>query len=255
MVLDTLASRIKRRTGAPSIAAAAAAAREGRSARFVWASTKLAWIDTATASTIVGPVLANAPLWKAHLAKRKQAAAECADAGMPDPAPAVAVAGAFKLDAPDGLQPVPCNAGVRQLLATLKAEILELVSALTTLRFFVRLCMPRIEDGNNFGVGVQEELLGMLNSGRVSGLSVLKTVARYFFNRGKILTDIKKNPDVPDFVCHLRDLDEQQYVNLVTSVSDLRNNYTMLYDKLVKNEEKLLRPKGSQSSAAAMAMY
>ena len=247
MVLDTLHTRIRRRTGASTIAGAQAAERDARHARFVWQGTKgLEWIDASTTSTLVAPVLANVPLWKAHAAARKRAEAEATAAGVAAPA---------EVAAPDGLADVPCNAGIRALLATLKAEILELVSALTTLRFFVRLMMPRIEDGNNFGVGVQEELLGMLNSGRVSGLGVLKTVTKYFFNRGRVLTDIKKNPGVPDFVMHLRDLDEQQYVNLVTSVSDLRNNYTMLYDKLVKNEEKLLRPKGVQSHTAAMGMY
>lgn len=59
---------------------------------------------------------------------------------------------------------------------------------------------------------------------------------------------MRKYDDVEDFVTAARDLDEKQYIHLVQSICDLRNNYALLYDKITKNKEKLIKPRGSSST-------
>lgn len=53
--------------------------------------------------------------------------------------------------------------GVRDAIVILKKQIRDMLTELSTLRLWIRLQMPRMEDGNNFGVEVQEEILSMVN--------------------------------------------------------------------------------------------
>ena len=151
--------------------------------------------------------------------------------------------------------PVALNTAIGEINEQMKREILIMVRDLSLLRVWLRLNQPKIEDGNNFGVAVQEEILAMLNSGRVSGLAVLGLVSKYHFSRGKRLTQMRKHPNIQDYYNAARDMDEKQFINLCQSVYDLRTNYALLHDKISKNKEKLLRPKGEDNGQGHMLMY
>ena len=44
---------------------------------------------------------------------------------------------------------------VKDVLTILKRELMELIENLNVVKIWIQLNIPRIEDGNNFGVGVQ----------------------------------------------------------------------------------------------------
>uniref|UniRef100_A0A7S3PIM3 Proteasome activator PA28 C-terminal domain-containing protein n=1 Tax=Aplanochytrium stocchinoi TaxID=215587 RepID=A0A7S3PIM3_9STRA len=144
---------------------------------------------------------------------------------------------------------IPVNSRIREIIDQIKAEICDMISDLSTLRAWIRLNTPKIEDGNNFGVEVQEEILTMLSRGRVSGLSVLQVVSKYYSRRAKLLSDMRKRPNIEEYASAAKDLDERQFIHLAQSVCDLRNNYALLYDKITKNKEKLVKPKSSHELA------
>ncbi|KNC72720.1 hypothetical protein SARC_14719, partial [Sphaeroforma arctica JP610] len=50
---------------------------------------------------------------------------------------------------------IPSNELVISLLKVLKMEILQLVEFCNTVKIWIQLNIPRIEDGNNFGVSIQ----------------------------------------------------------------------------------------------------
>merc|ERR1711983_78075 len=56
------------------------------------------------------------------------------------------------------------NSHIVNLIDRIKPEIWSLLDAINTLRMWVILLIPKIEDGNNFGVEVQEETLGELKA-------------------------------------------------------------------------------------------
>eukprot|EP00947_MAST-08B_sp_MAST-8B-sp1_P002584 g2584.t1 len=89
---------------------------------------------------------------------------------------------------------VSCNAEVVKLLEVLKSEVVQLIDMLGTLKLWVSLNVPRIEDGNNFGVVVQQEIVAMLDSGRMSGVAVLEVIKNYFYRRGKLISGSLKRP-------------------------------------------------------------
>jgi len=50
---------------------------------------------------------------------------------------------------------VPCNSRLKKIVAVLKPDIRTLIEKCNTVRMWVTLLIPKIEDGNNFGVSIQ----------------------------------------------------------------------------------------------------
>lgn len=147
---------------------------------------------------------------------------------------------------------VPSNPTLKTLLGVLKKEVLELIYTCNTIKVWVQLNIPRIEDGNNFGVGVQEEIVGELSRAEDSGLNVLESMTKYFLMRARIVSKILKWPQVEDYAQSVRELDEKQFISLKLSGLDLRNNYHILFDTITKNMNKLSKPREDSSMSSLM---
>jgi len=145
--------------------------------------------------------------------------------------------------------PVPSNKVILDLLALLKKEVLELIETINTVKIWIQLNIPKIEDGNNFGVSIQEETVSELGRAEDSGFSVLESMTKYFITRAKLVSKILKYPKVEDYRQSVIELDEKEFVNLKLCCLDLRNNYSILYDMITKNLEKIRTPRSSNHSA------
>uniref|UniRef100_A0A2K5QBZ8 Proteasome activator complex subunit 3 n=1 Tax=Cebus imitator TaxID=2715852 RepID=A0A2K5QBZ8_CEBIM len=87
------------------------------------------------------------------------------------------------------------------------------------------LLIPRIEDGNNFGVSIQEETV-----------TELRTVET------KLVSKIAKYPHVQDYHHTMTEIDEKEYIGLWLIISELRNQYVTVHDTILKNIEKINGP-------------
>jgi len=148
---------------------------------------------------------------------------------------------------------MPSNEHVELLYVRLKNEILEMVDSLNLLRLWLRLKVPKHQTGNNFRTEVLAEVLSMLGSGRLSGLSVLEVVAKYFLRRAKYVSDAKKYPRSEDMARMVTDLDEKQYICLIQGAMGLRNTFMLLADKFKKNFSHIL-DSGASNARNAKAM-
>lgn len=61
---------------------------------------------------------------------------------------------------------------------------------------WVLFLIPRIEDGNNFGVSIQEDTLGEIRTVESEAAAYFDQVSRYYMSRGKIVAKIAKYPHV-----------------------------------------------------------
>lgn len=61
---------------------------------------------------------------------------------------------------------------------------------------WVLFLIPRIEDGNNFGVSIQEETLSEIRTVEAEAAAYFDQMSRYFLSRAKIITKIAKYPHV-----------------------------------------------------------
>ena len=57
---------------------------------------------------------------------------------------------------------------------------------------WIAFLIPKIEDGNNFGVGIQEETLEEIRSVESEASVFYEQIARYYLNRAKIISKVRE---------------------------------------------------------------
>ena len=92
-------------------------------------------------------------------------------------------------------------------------------------RLWIQFNIPKIEDGNNFGVGIQEEVLGEAVSIEKDASNFLEQMTRYHMSRAKMLTKVIKFPNIMDYHECVKNADEMQAISLRYIVMEMRNHY------------------------------
>ncbi|XP_051272581.1 proteasome activator complex subunit 3 isoform X1 [Dicentrarchus labrax] len=141
------------------------------------------------------------------------------------------------------------NGNLVDLIEKVKPEIRTLIEKCNTVKMWVQLLIPRIEDGNNFGVSIQEETVAELRTVEGEAASYLDQISRYYITRAKLVSKIAKYPHVEDYRRTVTEIDEKEYISLKIIVSELRNQYVTLHDMILKNIEKIKRPRSSNADA------
>ncbi|XP_069817758.1 proteasome activator complex subunit 1-like [Dendropsophus ebraccatus] len=109
---------------------------------------------------------------------------------------------------------------------------------------WLQLHIPQIEDGNNFGVAVQEKVFELMTNVRTKIDASHTQISKYLSDRGDAVAKASKSPHVGDYRALVQQLDESQYCELRIAAMDIRNFYAMLYDIIVKNYSKIKKPRG-----------
>jgi len=122
-----------------------------------------------------------------------------------------------------------------------------MAAMLDQVKLWVTLTMPKIEDGDNFGVQIQEEVLGELHRAQESAFNLRDAARQDYLSRAKICTKILKYPNVEDYHLALREHDEKQLYLARQHMFDLRNMYAVLTDLMHKNITKIRVPKANNS--------
>ncbi|XP_062331522.1 proteasome activator complex subunit 3 [Osmerus eperlanus] len=157
------------------------------------------------------------------------------------------VAGTKVFVMPGGM--MKSNGKLVDLIEKVKPEIRTLIEKCNTVKMWVQLLIPRIEDGNNFGVSIQEETVAELRTVEGEAASYLDQISRYYITRAKLVSKIAKYPHVEDYRRTVTEIDEKEYISLKIIVSELRNQYVTLHDMILKNIEKIKRPRSSNTDA------
>ncbi|KAF8820589.1 putative subunit of proteaseome activator complex [Cardiosporidium cionae] len=142
---------------------------------------------------------------------------------------------------------MPHHKQIVQELEKIKIEAAELIEMVGNIKLWIQLNVPRIEDGNNFGVGIQEEAIQELARVEDSAFNLFDSIVKYYMARAKLSCKIIKYPNVCDYQEAVRELDEKEWLHSKITKVDMRNNYSMLYDLLSKNWEKVVKPKNEDS--------
>ena len=143
---------------------------------------------------------------------------------------------------------IPCNKEILDIMEVLKKEVLELIDMLSTMKLWVRLSRPKFEDGNNFGVDVQNDVLTSLTTGAASAKNMLSQFHQYYVRRASFMRRCEKYPKVEDWKQSVVISDEKQYDEAVNVIGDLQQLYLTLYDRLMKNWKMVTMPKGRERS-------
>lgn len=140
--------------------------------------------------------------------------------------------------------PICTNETVEGLLKNTKAEISTLKEKLNTLSLWMQLQVPKVEDGNNFGVAVQEKVFEHLTNTRTKIEAFQTSLAKYSNERGDAVAKAAKQPHVGNYRELVHQLDQYLYCELRLIVLEIRNIYAVLFDMITKNYIKIKKPKG-----------
>ncbi|KPP60971.1 Proteasome activator complex subunit 1-like, partial [Scleropages formosus] len=140
--------------------------------------------------------------------------------------------------------PIAINERVERLLKDIKPHIQTLKEKLNTVSMWVQLQIPKIEDGNNFGVAVQEKVFEFLTNTRTKIEGFQTQISKYYSERGDAVSKASKQPHVGDYRQLVHELDQHQYCELRVVILEIRNSYAVLYDIITKNYDKIKKPRG-----------
>jgi len=146
---------------------------------------------------------------------------------------------------PNGI--APCNKYVVELIEVVKPLIRQLVEDANLLKMWILFLIPRIEDGNNFGVSIQEDTLGEIRTVEGEAAAYFDQMSRYFLSRAKTVAKVAKYPHVEDYRRTIQEIDEKEYLSLRLVVAELRNHYATLHDMVTKNLDKIKTPRSSNT--------
>ncbi|XP_046880412.1 proteasome activator complex subunit 1 isoform X2 [Hypomesus transpacificus] len=144
--------------------------------------------------------------------------------------------------------PIACNERVERLLKEIKPQIQTLKEKLNTVSMWVQLQIPKIEDGNNFGVAVQEKVFELLTNTRTKIEGFQTQISKYYSERGDAVAKASKQPHVGDYRQLVHELDQSQYCELRVVVLEIRNTYAVLFDIIDKNYDKIKKPRGDSKA-------
>ncbi|KAI0095197.1 proteasome activator pa28, REG alpha/beta subunit [Irpex rosettiformis] len=131
----------------------------------------------------------------------------------------------------------------------IKKECEELADAIDKVKLWINLSMPKIEDGDNFGVQIQEEVLTELHRSQESAYNLRDSARQSHMNRAKLCSKLIKYPHIEDYTLALKEHDEKQLYIARQNLFDIRNVYAILTDILHKNLHKIRSPKGNNATA------
>jgi len=141
----------------------------------------------------------------------------------------------------------PCNKHIVEIVDLAKPHIRQLVEDTNLLKMWIQFLIPRIEDGNNFGVSIQEDTLTEIRTVESDAAAFFDQISRYFMTRAKIVSKVAKYPHVEDYRRTVHELDEKEFLSLRLVLCELRNHYSTLHDLVTKNLEKIKKPRSSNA--------
>lgn len=145
--------------------------------------------------------------------------------------------------------PVPSNEKLKLMISVVKPHIKQLVEHSNVLKMWITFMIPKIEDGNNFGVSIQEDILAEIQSVESEAAAFYDQMSRYFVSRAKVISKVAKYPHIADYRQAVKELDEKEYLSLWLVLCEIRNRYCTLHDIVTKNLEKIKKPRSSNNEA------
>ncbi|CAH0473697.1 unnamed protein product [Peronospora belbahrii] len=182
---------------------------------------------------------------------------------------------------------VGSNGDVHALVAVVGDEVAQLMSAIQLLQVWIHLQVPKVEDGNNFGVEVQKyaymhlkealekwqktwDSLAEYSSARATAVEKVNAKVSSETSTTTTITSTKGGKDgdedksvtakvekqsntgnqaVEDAIAAVVELDIKWYFNLVRALEGVRDQYAVTEDVITKNKEKIELPRGRNDRA------
>jgi proteasome activator subunit 3 (PA28 gamma) len=159
-----------------------------------------------------------------------------------------AVSGCKVILFPNGA--IPTNQKVFELLKIVKPFIIHFLDSSAMLKLWIQILIPQVEDFKaDLALEIQEGTLAEIRGIEAEVANYLDHIYKYYAVRGKLVSKLAKYPHVADYKQSICELDEKMFMTGRLVAMELRNHYTTVHDILVKNMEKIKRPRSNTHDA------
>lgn len=138
------------------------------------------------------------------------------------------------------------NEKIMNIVDLVKPEIVAFRETIITVSCWIQHLIPKIEDGNDFGVAIQEKILERMVAVKTKADAFQTSINKYFTERADAVAKASKDTHVMDYRSLVREKDEGIYSEIRVIVLDIRGFYAELYDIISKNLDKVTNPKGEE---------
>ncbi|EGG16589.1 proteasome activator complex subunit 3 [Cavenderia fasciculata] len=138
---------------------------------------------------------------------------------------------------------VKTNTTIFEIHRTFKKHYIELIDTFSVIRSWINLNIPKIEDGNNFGVDIQEDVLQQVSKLEEAYTSLLDQSENYFLNRASTVKKALKHREIDAYKYAIIQQDEKELIRFHFSYFDLASNYATTYSLIIKNFQKVEQPR------------
>ena len=138
-----------------------------------------------------------------------------------------------------------------KLLDYVKKQVSDAIPIFNAMQMWIILKLPRVEDGNNFGVSVQKDTIEALSDAQEQLRIISDNISMYYRTRGEAVSFTVRFSEIRDYIQAVMEIDESQFYSLKLYVKSLRNIYASIYDSTWKNIDNLQNPRHSTDSISS----
>ncbi|XP_049871166.1 proteasome activator complex subunit 3-like [Pectinophora gossypiella] len=138
---------------------------------------------------------------------------------------------------------IPCNKCLTDLIFLVKPHVKQLLEDTNVLKMWVNFMIPKFEDGNNFGVAIQEVVLNKIDLVEKFAYLLFNYTSLCFMSRAEIVSKVATFPHINDYRRAVKECDENNYRYLCKMLCQIRDFYCALHDIVSKNMDRIKNPR------------
>lgn len=139
---------------------------------------------------------------------------------------------------------IKTNQKVSELVKLIKPFVIHFLDSSAMLKLWIQILIPQVEDFKaELSLQIQEETLAEIRAIESEVATYLDHICKYYAVRGKLVSKLAKYPHVEDNKQSICEMDEKMFMTIRLVALELRNHYTTVHDILVKNMEKIKKPR------------
>ncbi|RNA40225.1 proteasome activator complex subunit 3 isoform X1 [Brachionus plicatilis] len=143
---------------------------------------------------------------------------------------------------------IKSNQTIIDLLKHIKPYVIHFLDSSAMLKLWIQILIPQIEDFKaELSLQIQEESLAEIRAIESEVATYLDHIYKYYAVRGKLVAKFAKYPHVHDYKQSILELDEKMFMTARLIALELRNHYTSVHDILIKNLEKIKKPRSDHT--------